>query len=97
MKKIIIWLKHWYQRNFGHVYVRDDKCKWYIFKAKRGKIALNWFTIIGTIGFICKLGDNFKVLNNHNKEMKGYGEQYGSWTWSYDKPMFEECLIGGYW
>ena len=96
--RLSIKLKHWWQRNFGHVYLTTHNWKGELrcfrFKAWFGKVNLVW--ICGG-GLVCKLsptgGDN---INIHNKDMLGYGKPFGDWKWSY-VPTTDNPQEGGQW
>lgn len=95
-------LKHWWQRNFGYVYLKDESVlgdgRQYRFRTKRGRVAFVWRIIDGTkIPFFCRLAENGKVQNEHNEVMDGYGQQYGGWRWSYDEFQPGAYHKGGYW
>ena len=94
-------LRHWWQRNFGHVYLKDTSvlgngCQ-YLFRAKWGKVAMVWDGFGYTIPFICRLAENGEVQNVYNKTMSGYGKQYGGWRWSYEPFKPGEAYKGGAW
>lgn len=90
-------LKHWWQRNFGHVWATrggsDDG--WYKFRARFGKIALVWTTFYGDLSFICFISSDHKV-RIAGKEYPGYGQQYGWWHWDYE-PHGKVLGKGGNW
>lgn len=93
-------LRHWWQRNFGYVYLTEDTDagSWYRFKAKKGKVAFVWNTLRGAIPFVCGLSADGKVINCHDKKMSGYGKQYGKWCWTYlDGIDNLDIPKGGYW
>ena len=91
----------WYKRNFGYVYVQADywpEVMWR-FRARRGRIALCWNTVAGTIPFVCRLSPDGKVLIDEPSRA-GYGKQYGDWTWRYFYPVgfpLENIKPGGFW
>lgn len=97
MKSILRFLK----RNFGHVYLRDEYrpdvlCR---FRAKRGRVALLWYTPLGVIPFKCRLGKNGELINDC-KGTRGYGKPYSGWSWMYFVPMgfpLENIRNGGAW
>lgn len=91
----------WHRRNFGYVYLStaDHPGILWRFKARRGRVALCWSTLGGTIPFVCRLSPDGRVLID-KKELAGYGKQYGDWTWRYFYPMgfpLENIRTGGYW
>lgn len=90
-------LKHWWQRNFGHVYLwcGENGKPWYRFRARRGRVALVWTLIFGDSGFICRLNRDGSVIIDDDY-YAGYGKQYGSWVWDYE-PKGECAGKGGFW
>ncbi len=74
-------LKHWWQRNFGYVFLTDGSKEgaWYRFRAKRGKVAFGW--LMGT-PFICRLAKDGTV-RIIDKSLMGCGQEYGEWGWAY--------------
>lgn len=99
---MLIKLRHWWQRNYGHVYLKDTSVLGngiqYLFRARRGKVAFVWHIITGeNIAFICRLSPNGEVNNIHSEAMSGYGKQYGGWRWSYEPFQPGEADKGGAW
>lgn len=95
-------LRHWWQRNFGHVYLKDMSVLGdgyqYLCRAKRGRVAFVWHIADGIeIPFVCRLAENGEVQNVHNEVMSGYGEQYVGWRWSYEPFQPGEADKGGAW
>lgn len=68
-------LRRYWQRNFGYVFVTDDRGGKWRFKARRGKIALVWWA---TGAWVCSLD-----LKDH-LVMTPHGKPWPGWTWSYE-------------
>lgn len=95
-------LRHWWQRNFGYVYLKDMNVlgdgRQYLFRARHGRVALVWRIITGDyIEFICRLAKNGEVQNAHDSSMRGYGKQYGGWVWQYEPFQPGRAIKGGAW
>lgn len=97
LKSLKLRIKHWWQRNFGHVYLwsGSERDPWYRFRARRGRVALVWSTIFEDIGFVCRLREDGAVVIDDDY-YAGYGKQYGSWVWAYG-PKGECAGKGGFW
>lgn len=80
MKQQIVKLRHWWQRNLGHVYASANGSDWYRFRARFGYIALVWS--LGT-SFIVRLADDRKLIIA-DEDLAGYGKPYGGWQWDYE-------------
>lgn len=87
MKQRIVKLRHWWQRNFGHVYASANGSDWYRFRARFGRIALAWS--LGT-PFIVRLADDRRLIIA-NEDLFGYGKPYGPWQWDYEP---HGCSVG---
>ncbi len=91
-------LRHWWQRNFGHVYLTETRYdgsggrQCYRFKARFGRVNLCWWT--GP--FICRLAEDGKIVNSFGESMSGFGHPYPGWTWSYE-PTTGDVKEGGAW
>ena len=89
-------VKHWYQRNFGHVYLTQTKWNGqtvcWRFRARFGRIALCWWAT----PFVCRLSPNGDIINITDKCMRGYGNPFPGWKWSYE-PTTENAMNGGAW
>ena len=86
MSGVLVWIKRAWRRNFGHVYLWSgiEGDPWYRFRARRGRVALVWNTLIGPVSFRCRLLGDGTVANDHDRCMSGYGMQYGRWVWDYE-------------
>lgn len=91
MKQRIVKLRHWWQRNFGHVYASPNGKDWYRFRARLGCIALVWVAS----PFVVRLADDRSLVITE-KGLPGYGKPYGGWRWDYEP---HGCFVcdGGAW
>ena len=80
MKQLIVELRHWWQRNFGHIYASPNGNDWYRFSALFGYIALKW--PLG-MPFIVRLADDRRLIIA-DEDLAGYGKPYGGWQWDYE-------------
>ena len=80
MKQRIIKLRHWRQRNFGHVYASANGKDWYRFIALFGYIALKWWEVEP---IVVRLADDRKLIVV-DEELPGYGKPYSGWQWDYE-------------
>ena len=89
-------IKHWWQRNFGHVFLTETRwkgeLKCYRFKAWFGRINFSWWVD----DFICRLDKNGGDLIVQNKSVEYSGKPYNGWKWSYI-PTTDEVQEGGAW
>ena len=91
MKQQLIKRRHWWQRNFGHIYASANGNDWYRFRARFGCIALVWiFT-----PFIVRLADDRRLIIT-DEDLSGYGKPYGGWQWDYE-PHGRFVCDGGAW
>jgi hypothetical protein len=86
MKQRLIKLRHWWQRNFGHVYASANGKDWHRFGARLGCIALVWVDS----PFIVRLGEDHRLIITE-KVLPGYGKPYGGWQWDYEP---HGCFVG---
>ena len=94
MKKLIMRLARWWQRNFGHVYVVDRKCH----ECYRRRAWLGCVAVTDPYGypFLLSLGPNGTLLNTY-RWMNSYGKPVKDhWTWAYS-PQLAEVREGGAW
>lgn len=96
MNHLLTTVKHWYQRNFGHVYLTQTKLggqtECWRFRARFGRVALCWWAT----PFVCRLSPNGDIINIDCEWMRGYGEPYPGWKWSYE-PTTNDIKNGGAW
>lgn len=96
MKVKLLRLRHWWQRNFGHVYLSETRgngeIRCYRFKAWFGKVALCWWPC----DFVCRLSPNGDIINHCWEKMRGFGKPYPGWKWSYE-PVGSVIGKGGAW
>lgn len=96
-------LRHWWQRNFGYVYLTKHwagdlfPSEHYRFAARFGKVALVWTTAFGDVPFICRLDESTHTILIDGKVYPGYGKPWAGWTWSYEAPKNGDVKRGGYW
>lgn len=88
-------LTHWWQRNFGCVYLTETKWngerQCFRFKARFGRIAFVWWAC----PFVCLLANNGDVINLQ-QWMRGFGMPFPGWRWSYE-PTTVNVRNGGAW
>lgn len=96
MKRLLVTVRHWYQRNFGHVYLTQTKLggqtECWRFRARFGRIALCWWAT----PFVCRLSPNGDIINIACEWMRGYGKPFLGWRWSYE-PTSNDIKNGGAW
>lgn len=93
-------LKHWWQRNFGWVYLTapwaHDGGYCYAIRCRFGYISLGWERDRYELGTICKLtsGGNIVITD---KKCVHQGRFYNGWRWSYKPTPDVRIVDGGYW
>ena len=85
-------IKHWWQRNLGHVYLSENGATCYRFRTRKGYVALSWCHY----PFVCYLCPKTHQVISTLKGTIGYQKPYGSWVWSYD-PIGTVLGKGGEW
>lgn len=91
----------WWRRNYGHVYLQTAEHPGVLwrFRARHGRVALCWPTLLGTVGFKCRLAPDGRVLIDEEGRA-GFGKQYGDWKWQYFYPVgfpLDKIRNGGFW
>ena len=91
MKQQLAKLRHWWQRNFGHVYASANGIDWLRFRARLGRITLVWCEL----SFTVRLGNDRQLIITDDY-LRAYGKPYDGWQWDYE-PHGRFVGNGGAW